>query len=139
MVRSIVEAGGRALAVQGDMGREEDVVRMFDLAEREFGAIRGLVNNAAITGGFARVERLDARAVERMLAVNVLGTMVCSREAVRRMSVRRGGGGGAIVNISLGRRGRVERGSGCITRRRRERLIVLRLGWRGRWRRRGFA
>ena len=95
-----MEAGGRALAVQGDVAREEDVLRMFDLAEREFGAIGGLVNNAAITGGFALVESLDARAVERMLAVNVLGTMVCSREAVRRMSVRRGGGGGAIVNIS---------------------------------------
>jgi NAD(P)-dependent dehydrogenase (short-subunit alcohol dehydrogenase family) len=100
VVRSIVEGGGRAVAVQCDVAREEDVLRMFDLAEREFGAIGGLVNNAAVTGGFARVEALDARAVERMLAVNVLGTMVCSREAVRRMSVRRGGAGGAIVNIS---------------------------------------
>ncbi len=100
VVRSIVEARGRAMAVQGDMAREEDVLRLFGLAEREFGAIGGLVNNAAVTGGFARVEAIEARAVERMLAVNVLGTMICSREAVRRMSVRRGGGGGAIVNIS---------------------------------------
>ncbi len=100
VAREIVAAGSRALAIQGDVAREEDVLRMFDLAEREFGAIGGLVNNAAVTGGFARAESLDARAVERMLAVNVLGTMLCSREAVRRMSLRRGGKGGAIVNIS---------------------------------------
>lgn len=100
VVREIVARGGRAAAVQGDVAREEDVLRLFDLAEREFGAIGGLVNNAAVTGGFARVEAIDARAVERMLAVNVLGTMLCSREAVRRMSLRRGGKGGAIVNIS---------------------------------------
>ncbi|MGB8442653.1 MAG: SDR family oxidoreductase [Candidatus Acidiferrales bacterium] len=100
VVRSIVEGRGRAMALQGDIAREEDVLRLFGLAEREFGAIGGLVNNAAVTGGFARVEAIEARAVERMLAVNVLGTMICSREAVRRMSVRRGGAGGAIVNIS---------------------------------------
>ncbi|MGA8407455.1 MAG: SDR family oxidoreductase [Candidatus Acidiferrales bacterium] len=100
VVRSIVEAGGLAVAVQGDVAREEDVLRLFAAAEREFGAVGGLVNNAAVTGGFARVEAIEARAVERMLAVNVLGTMLCSREAVRRMSVRHGGGGGAIVNIS---------------------------------------
>jgi NAD(P)-dependent dehydrogenase (short-subunit alcohol dehydrogenase family) len=100
VVREIVAGGGRAVAVQGDVAREEDVLRLFDEAEREFRAIGGLVNNAAVTGGFARVETLDARAVERMLAVNVLGTMLCSREAVRRMSLRRGGKGGAIVNIS---------------------------------------
>jgi NAD(P)-dependent dehydrogenase (short-subunit alcohol dehydrogenase family) len=100
VVREIVAGGGRAVAVQGDVAREEDVLRLFDEAEREFRAIGGLVNNAAVTGGFARVETLDARAVERMLAVNVLGTMLCSREAVRRMSLRCGGKGGAIVNIS---------------------------------------
>ncbi|MGA7915123.1 MAG: SDR family oxidoreductase [Candidatus Acidiferrales bacterium] len=100
VVRSIVEAGGLAVAVQGDVAREEDVLRLFAAAEREFGAVGGLVNNAAVTGGFARVEAIEAREVERMLAVNVLGTMLCSREAVRRMSVRHGGGGGAIVNIS---------------------------------------
>ncbi|MGA8675341.1 MAG: SDR family oxidoreductase [Candidatus Acidiferrales bacterium] len=100
VVRSIVEGRGRAMALQGDIAREEDVLRLFGLAEREFGAIGGLVNNAAVTGGFARVEAIEARAVERMLSVNVLGTMICSREAVRRMSVRRGGAGGAIVNIS---------------------------------------
>jgi NAD(P)-dependent dehydrogenase (short-subunit alcohol dehydrogenase family) len=100
VVREIIAGGGRGAAVQGDVAREEDVLRMFDAAEREFGALGGLVNNAAVTGGFARVEALEARAVERVLAVNVLGTMLCSREAVRRMSVRHGGKGGAIVNIS---------------------------------------
>ena len=63
VVRSIVEGRGRAMAVQGDIAREEDVLRLFGLAEREFGAIGGLVNNAAVTGGFARVEAIEALAV----------------------------------------------------------------------------
>lgn len=75
-------------------------MRLFETAGRELGPIAALVNNAAVTGGFARVEDLDAATVERMLAVNITGTILCSREAVRRMSTRRGGAGGAIVNIS---------------------------------------
>jgi NAD(P)-dependent dehydrogenase (short-subunit alcohol dehydrogenase family) len=84
----------------GDVSREEDVVRIFETAESELGPMEGLVNNAAITGGFARVEDTRADVIERMLAVNVTGTMLCCREAVRRMSTRRGGKGGEIVNIS---------------------------------------
>ena len=64
------------------------------------GPVAALVNNAGVTGGFARVEEIDAARVTEMLRINVLGTMLCSREAVRRMSTRRGGAGGAIVNIS---------------------------------------
>ncbi len=96
----IIRGGGRALAIHADVSREEDIVRMFETAERELGPIKGLVNNAGITGGFARVEDVSAKAIESVLAINVTGTILCSREAVRRMSTRRGGNGGVIVNIS---------------------------------------
>jgi NAD(P)-dependent dehydrogenase (short-subunit alcohol dehydrogenase family) len=79
---------------------EADVVRLFETAERELGRIYGLVNNAAVTGGIARVDAVESTRLARMIAVNVTGTILCSREAVRRMSTRRGGQGGAIVNIS---------------------------------------
>jgi NAD(P)-dependent dehydrogenase (short-subunit alcohol dehydrogenase family) len=96
----IVRSGGHALAVHADVSREEDILRLFEAAEKELGPIKGLVNNAGITGGFARVEDVSAAAIERVLAVNVAGAILCAREAVRRMSTRRSGGGGAIVNIS---------------------------------------
>jgi len=100
VVNEIVAAGGRAIAIQADVSREEDIVRMFETAERDLGPIKALVNNAAITGGFARVEEVSSAALAAVLAVNVNGTILCSREAVRRMSTRLGGSGGAIVNIS---------------------------------------
>lgn len=100
VVREIVATGGRAIAIQADVAREADIVRLFETAERELGPIKALVNNAAITGGFARVEEVTSAAIENVFAVNVGGTILCSREAVRRMSTRRGGKGGAIVNIS---------------------------------------
>jgi NAD(P)-dependent dehydrogenase (short-subunit alcohol dehydrogenase family) len=100
VVRQIVSAGGRAVAVQADVSREEDVVKLFVAAERELGPIKGLVNNAAITGGFARVDSVTAKALTDVMAVNVCGAILCAREAVRRMSTRHGGTGGAIVNIS---------------------------------------
>jgi NAD(P)-dependent dehydrogenase (short-subunit alcohol dehydrogenase family) len=100
VVGHIAASGGRAIAVQGDIAREDDVIRLFEVAERELGPIRGLVNNAAITGGFARVESVCALAVREVMAVNVVGAILCAREAVRRMSTKNDGGGGAIVNIS---------------------------------------
>ncbi len=100
VVETVRAAGSRAIAVLADVAQEPDVLRLFETAERELGPICALVNNAAITGGFARVGDVAASAVERMLAVNVTGTILCSREAVRRISTRRGGTGGAIVNIS---------------------------------------
>jgi NAD(P)-dependent dehydrogenase (short-subunit alcohol dehydrogenase family) len=100
VVDHLVASGSRAVAIQGDVSIESDVLRLFESAERELGPIGALVNNAAITGGFARVEELGSAALARMLAVNVAGTILCAREAVRRMSTRRGGSGGAIVNIS---------------------------------------
>jgi NAD(P)-dependent dehydrogenase (short-subunit alcohol dehydrogenase family) len=96
----ITGAGSRAVAIQGDVSREADVLRLFESAERELGPIGALINNAAITGGFFRVEDIGSAALTQTLAVNVAGTILCAREAVRRMSTRRGGPGGAIVNIS---------------------------------------
>ena len=100
VVDDIVAAGGHAVAIQADVSREADIVRLFETAEREFGPIKALVNNAGVTGGFARVEEVSSAAIANVLAVNVGGTILCSREAVRRMSTRHGGSGGAIVNIS---------------------------------------
>ncbi len=100
VVREINAAGGKASAVQGDVAREDEVIRLFETAEREFGAIHGLVNNAGIIGGITRLESLKGDALTRVLAVNVAGSILCAREAVKRMSTRRNGSGGAIVNIS---------------------------------------
>jgi NAD(P)-dependent dehydrogenase (short-subunit alcohol dehydrogenase family) len=100
VVSEIVAGGGRAIAIQADVSSEEQIVRLFEAAERELGPITALVNNAGITGGFARVEEVTSAAIANVFAVNVSGTILCAREAVRRMSTRRGGKGGAIVNIS---------------------------------------
>lgn len=100
LVNEIAAAGGRAFAVQADVSREQEIVSMFATAEQELGPIKALVNNAGVTGGFARVEEVTAAAIEKVFAVNVMGAILCAREAVRRMSTRHGGTGGAIVNIS---------------------------------------
>jgi len=100
LVAEMVAHGGRAIAVGADVSREKDIVRLFETAERELGPVRALVNNAGITGGFARVEEVAAQTIEKVFAVNVTGAILCAREAVRRMSTRHGGTGGAIVNIS---------------------------------------
>jgi NAD(P)-dependent dehydrogenase (short-subunit alcohol dehydrogenase family) len=100
VVRAIRTQGGKAVAVRGDLGCESDIVELFAAAERELGPPRGLVNNAGVTGGFARVEAVTAEALERMFAVNVTGAILCAREAVKRMPTQRGGRGGSIVNIS---------------------------------------
>jgi NAD(P)-dependent dehydrogenase (short-subunit alcohol dehydrogenase family) len=100
IVQQIVADGGRARAIQADVAREEDIVRLFETAERELGPMKALVNNAAITGGFSRVDSVTARTLAQVMAVNITGAMLCAREAVRRMSTLHGGTGGAIVNIS---------------------------------------
>jgi NAD(P)-dependent dehydrogenase (short-subunit alcohol dehydrogenase family) len=100
VVQHILSVGGRARAIHADVGREEEIVRLFETAERELGPIKALVNNAAITGGFARVDAVSAKALNQVMAINVTGAILCAREAVRRMSTLRGGSGGAIVNIS---------------------------------------
>jgi NAD(P)-dependent dehydrogenase (short-subunit alcohol dehydrogenase family) len=100
VVREIERNSGRASAIQADVSKEGEVVQMFEMAEQNLGPLSALVNNAGITGGFSRLEDVEAGTLERVLAVNVTGSVLCAREAVRRMSKRRGGAGGAIVNIS---------------------------------------
>jgi len=98
IVNEIGGSGGRAIAIRADISR--DIVGLFQTAERDLGPIRALVNNAGVTGGFARIENVTAEAIEKTFAVNVTGSILCAREAVRRMSTKRGGSGGAIVNVS---------------------------------------
>ncbi len=100
VVRDIAAAGGAAQAIAGDVAEEADVLRMFDAAAAMPAPLVGLVNNAGIIGGNSRLVDLDSAALQRTLAVNVTGTVLCAREAVRRMSTARGGKGGAIVNLS---------------------------------------
>jgi len=99
IVDEIEGNGGKAIALPGDMAREADIVRLFEASERALGPITHLVNSAGI-GGRGRVDEYDAEALARLFAINVLGPMLCCREAARRMSTRNGGKGGAIVNVS---------------------------------------
>ena len=92
--------GGKALAVRADVSSEEDVNRLFDTATKSLGPLGALVNNAGIVEKQARVENMDAARLARVFAVNITGSFLCAREAVRRMSVKHGGPGGAIVNVS---------------------------------------
>jgi len=100
VVAAIERAGGRAAAVGADVASEADVARLFDAAERSLGPVSVLVNNAGILEQQMRLEDMTLARFERVLAANLTGTFLCAREAVRRMSTRRGGAGGAIVNVS---------------------------------------
>jgi NAD(P)-dependent dehydrogenase (short-subunit alcohol dehydrogenase family) len=101
VARDIESAGSRAIAVQADVANEADVKRLFDAADT-LGPLSGLVNNAGILEKQMRVESMDASRLQRVFATNVVGAFMCAREAVRRMSTRHGGSGGAIVNVSSG-------------------------------------
>ena len=100
VVDEIEANGGRAIAVAADVASESDVVNLFKTVDSELGALAALVNNAGILEEQLRVENLDAARLNRILAVNVIGAFLCAREAVRRMSFKHGGTGGAIVNVS---------------------------------------
>jgi NAD(P)-dependent dehydrogenase (short-subunit alcohol dehydrogenase family) len=100
IVQGIVSEGGRAIAVHADVSVEEDVRRMFETCDRQFGPLTALVNNAGILETQMRVESIDRARLQRVFAANVFGVFACAREAVRRMSTRHGGSGGAIVNVS---------------------------------------
>jgi NAD(P)-dependent dehydrogenase (short-subunit alcohol dehydrogenase family) len=102
VVQDIRNDGGRAIAVPGDVASEPDVVRLFQEADRSLGRLSALVNNAGIVGRQSRVENMDAARLQRMFATNVIGPFLCAREAIKRMSTKHGGKGGAIVNISSG-------------------------------------
>jgi NAD(P)-dependent dehydrogenase (short-subunit alcohol dehydrogenase family) len=99
VVAAAQRAGASAIAVQGDVGVEGDVVRLFDAAAR-LGVVTGLVNNAGILERQCRLDEMDAGRFERVFSTNVIGAFLCAREAVKRMSTRHGGRGGAIVNVS---------------------------------------
>lgn len=100
VVAAITEAGGEAVAIEGDVGKAADIVSMFAAVDRHFGRLDGLVNNAGVVDYPQRVDEMSAERVERMLRINVTGSILCAGEAVRRMSSRHGGRGGAIVNVS---------------------------------------
>lgn len=96
-----VEAGGgKAIVYGGDVSQESDVKSMFRLVDQELGTVTALVNNAGIVTKVSKVEEMDAERINRLLAINVTGTMLCVREAVLRMSTAHGGEGGVIVNMS---------------------------------------
>ncbi|MCY1201638.1 MAG: SDR family oxidoreductase [Achromobacter veterisilvae] len=100
VVEEIRGAGGRAIALQADVSQEAQVVRMFRALDEELGRIDALVNNAGILETQMRVDSMSAERLLRVLSTNVVGAFLCAREAVRRMSTRHGGQGGAIVNVS---------------------------------------
>ena len=100
VVREIRAGGGRAMAVQADVADEAQVLRMFEQVDAKFGRLTGLVNNAGVVDVTARVEDMSVARWKRMFDINVIGSLVCAREAVRRMSTKHGGAGGSIVNLS---------------------------------------
>jgi NAD(P)-dependent dehydrogenase (short-subunit alcohol dehydrogenase family) len=102
VVRVIEIAGGKAIAVAGDVADEDEVKRLFETVDRELGAVTALVNNAGILEHQARLDEMDAMRLNRIFRTNITGSFLCAREAVRRMSTRHGGAGGSIVNVSSG-------------------------------------
>jgi len=100
VVERIAAASGSARVIAADVADEAAVLRMFELIDREMPPLGGLVNNAGVVDRPARVEAMTAARIERMFAINVVGSFVCAREAVKRLSTRHGGRGGSIVNLS---------------------------------------
>ena len=100
VVRKIRAAGGRAFSVQADVAVEKDIMAMFKKIDIEFGRLDALVNNAGVVDQTSRVDAMTMARLQRMFAVNVFGSFLCAREAVKRMSTLGGGIGGAIVNVS---------------------------------------
>lgn len=102
VVNGITSTGGRAIAVQADISSEADVLALYQQVDSALGKVSALINNAATLEPQMRLDAMDAARIERIFSVNVLGSMICAREAVRRMSTQHGGRGGAIVNVSSG-------------------------------------
>ncbi|MER8525919.1 SDR family oxidoreductase [Mesorhizobium sp. M0814] len=100
VVADIEAAGGEAFTVKADVGSETDVLAMFEAVDGRFGRLDALVNNAGVVDQSARIDELSAARLERMMRINVIAPMLCAREAVKRMSTRHGGKGGAIANVS---------------------------------------
>jgi NAD(P)-dependent dehydrogenase (short-subunit alcohol dehydrogenase family) len=102
VVSSIERKGGQAIAVAADISSESSVIQLFKTVDRELGIINALVNNAGILEPQMRVEDIDSARLNRIFSTNITGYFLCSREAVRRMSIKHGGAGGVIVNVSSG-------------------------------------
>ena len=100
VVRLIRAGDGTAIAVQADVAIEADVVAMFKKVDAKLGRLTALVNNAGVVDVTSRVDAMSLKRLQRMFAINVFGSFICAREAVRRMSTRYKGEGGAIVNVS---------------------------------------
>jgi NAD(P)-dependent dehydrogenase (short-subunit alcohol dehydrogenase family) len=100
VVQQIISEGGQATAVQADVSDEHEVVRLFETVDKILGTLTGLVNNAGYTEPQSRLEHFSAERLQRVFATNVTAAFLCAREAVRRMSTKHGGKGGAIVNVS---------------------------------------
>lgn len=100
VVRKIRQGGGTAITVQADVAEESQVLAMFEKVDAKLGRLTALVNNAGVVDRTERVDGMSVARLKRMFDINVIGTMVCAREAVKRMSTRYGGEGGAIVNVS---------------------------------------
>ncbi len=100
VVADIKSGGGMALAVQGDVALEADVLRIFETVDEKLGALSVLINNAGILETQMRLDEMSAERIDRVFGVNVRGSFLCAREAVKRMSTKHGGEGGAIVNLT---------------------------------------
>jgi NAD(P)-dependent dehydrogenase (short-subunit alcohol dehydrogenase family) len=100
VVSRIRAEGGKAIAVQADVAEEQQVLALFAAVDAQLGRLTALVNNAGVVDVTARLDEMSVARLKRMFDINVIGSMVCAREAVRRMSTRHGGSGGAIVNVS---------------------------------------
>lgn len=102
VVNSIEQRGGRAIAVAADVASEPDIIQLFDKVDEQLGTVTAVVNNAGVLERQMRVEEMDVARLNRVFATNITGSFLCAREAIKRMSTRYGGAGGAIVNVSSG-------------------------------------
>ena len=100
VVRQIRDGGGSAITVQADVAVESQVLAMFDKIDAKLGPLSSLVNNAGVVDVACRVDTMTVERLQRMFTTNIIGSFVCAREAVKRMSTRHGGSGGSIVNVS---------------------------------------
>lgn len=100
VVRDVEAAGRRAIAVQGDVSKEDDVERLFETVDRELGRVTALINNAGLAGPASRLDVAETETMRKVLDINLFAVLLCSRAAIRRMSTKHGGKGGGIINIS---------------------------------------
>jgi NAD(P)-dependent dehydrogenase (short-subunit alcohol dehydrogenase family) len=100
VVADIIDGGGKAVAIQADISKEPDILRLFAETDRIFGNLHSLVNNAGILEQQKRLEEIDISRLNRIFSANITGQLICAREAIKRMSLKYGGQGGTIVNVS---------------------------------------